>query len=156
MLGYQHLDIDMADARCHTSLSCMCGVMNRCCLVSKYLSGTYGYSNFQFDCHLDLVFCLLLGCETLNLWACHAYIYNLSPKLQHLMIQHLNYTTHFPSTKHSSVNLPHIITTMVVIRQILGPICHLIEVINAYMWRGPHWGCALGSRSTWRIHQWLN
>ena len=54
-------------------------------------------------------------------------IYNLPSVLHHLIISHLKYTTHFPSTKLSRVNRLHTMTTTLVIQHM---ICHIIEVFD--------------------------
>ena len=46
-------------------------------------------------------------------------------------------------------------TTMFIIWPFLGPNCHIIEIINVQV-VGPTVWFALGSGSTWWIHQWAN
>ena len=64
--------------------------------------------------------------------------YNLTSILQHSIIRHINYTTHFPATKFIVLIYLHTTTTSLIIWQFLDPICHITKVINVHTWLDPH------------------
>ena len=60
--------------------------------------------------------------------------YNLTSILWHSIIRHHDYTTHFPSTKLSSVDWPPYYNYDTCNAIVLGPIYHTVNVINVDEW----------------------